>query len=230
MALIVSQAEAGPRHTETTFQWPHFNGVSGTETTILVYVAVVDSENVKAASATFSGFPGLDAQAMTLAHEVTAPGTSYPSHHIFSLSNPSFSGILGSGIVEVTFQDTATTINAVSVVVTGVDTGQGVNGLGNFASSVDHVLTSIGEVSGTVTVATGDLVIDCVVANAGLPDNHTPADGQELVIRAPLDANNSAALSLSIKLAINTGETGMVRTNVTSLNTVTSTAMVVFCN
>jgi hypothetical protein len=150
--------------------------------------------------------------------------------HIFSLANPGFTGALNSGIVEVTMETTASQLAAVSVCVTGVNTGLGSDGVGNFVSAVDFNLTAVGEVSGTVTANPGDLVVDCVVANAGLPDDHTPGEGQELLIRAPLNRKAlSAAMSLSYKLAINTGE-GMTRKDVTALETVSSTAMVVFCN
>lgn len=227
MATVHSHAVAPFDFTETSFQWPHIDGASGTTTTLLVYVAAVDSENIQALTATFSG---AEVQAMTLAHQVTAPGTAYPSHHIFSLDDPTFSGTLTSGTVEVTFDQTATVMGGVSVVVTGVDTSQGINGVGEFVSTEDHVLTSAGQVNVPISTISGNLIIDCVVANAGLPDDHTPGAGQTLVVRAPLDTSGSAALSLSVRLALNTDEINMKRTKVTAINTVTTTAMVVYGN
>jgi len=227
MATVHNYVEAGYRFTETSFDWVHRDGVKDPNSVLVVFVGAVDSQNLQALRATFSGSVE---QEMTLAHEVTGAGISYPSHHIFTLADPSFSGSVPSGTIEVTFQDTATTFNAVSVVVTGVNTGLGIDGLGNFVSAVDHHLTSVGEVSGTVSAASGSLVIDCVTANAGLPDSHTPGEGQELIIRAPLSKTESAAMSISAKLAINTGETGMTRTQVTSLQSVTSTAMHIYGN
>ncbi len=222
MATVHNYAEAGERFTETSFNWVHSNGVSGSNTTLVVCVGAVDSQNLEALRATFSG---VVEQEMTLAHEVTAAGLSYPSHHIFTLADPNFSGNPASGVVDVTFKGIASNANAVSVVVTGVDTVLGINGVGNFSSAVNHNLTSVGEVSGTVSTTSGNLIMDCVVATAGLPDTHVPGAGQDLVVRSPLNTEASAALSLSVKLAFNTGETGMTRTGLTSLNTVTSTVM-----
>lgn len=227
MATVHSHAAAPFDFTETSFQWPHVNGASGTTTTLLVYVAAIDSGNIQALTATFSG---AEVQAMTLAHKVTAPGTAYPSHHIFSLDNPSFHEVLTSGTIEITFDQSATVMGGASVVVTGVDTGQGINGVGDFVSVEDHVLTSAGMVSVPISTISGNLVIDCVVANAGLPDDHTPGEDQTLIVRSPLDSSGSAALSLSVRLALNTNEINMRRTGVTSINTVTTTAMVVYGN
>jgi hypothetical protein len=227
MTAVHSYAEAEPQFTESGFQWVHTAGASGTDTNLMVFVATVDSENVEALSATFSG---VSLQAMTLAHEVTAPGTSFPAQHIFSLTDPSFFGPTLSGIILVELKDTATVVSAVSVVATGVDTGQGINGVGSFNSTIHHAITSVGEVSGTITSAAGNTILDCVVANAGKPDDHTVGYDQELLVKSSLDSQNSAAVSLSVKLALNTGETGMIRTDVTSLNTITCTAMVVYSN
>ena len=79
-----------------------------------------------------------------------------------------------------------------------------------------------------MTVSTsvlGLLLLYFVVANAGIPNDHTVDPDQTLISKVTLNSEGSSAMSISQKLA---GNLGMVREDVTALNAVTSTAFIIY--
>jgi hypothetical protein len=168
---------------------------------------------------------------MTLAHEVTAAGNAFPSLHIFVLKEPSFGGPQSSGQITVELDQTGSNVNALAVCYTGVNTAGAGYDSASFVSQVYDNITTVGTISGNLSTANvGDLLVDCVVAQAGIPDDHTPGTDQTLVDKVDLNTGGSAAMSISHRLAINLGNVGMIREDVTALKTVSSTAFVIYMN
>lgn len=236
--VVQSISQADFLFTESQISWQHVANPTGSSLgpptgsgiALLVFVGAIDSEKVTANSVTYSGGPV--PQPMTLVHETTGAGNSYPSGHVFVLTDPTFTGTLRVGDVTVEMDQSVTNINAMSVVVTGVDTFAGPL-LGTPESFFDFNLTAGGgidatAISGTITTdpAFDALIMDLAVAAAGLPDNHTPGADQTLVDTAlELNKAGSAKLSVSYKVALSNGITGMIRENITHLNAVTSTVL-----
>ncbi len=222
---VQSTQGTGALFTEQEFEFTHTDGATGSGSFLVCFVGVIES-NVGSAQALEATFSGAVEQSMTLAHEVTGHGNAFPSLHIFTLTDPSFNT---EGSISVRFDEPVSNVQAFSVVYTGVNTTSLGYSPGSFVSNVRPTPTSTGIISGSLSTANpGDLLVDCVVAMAGLPDDHTVGNDQILVDRLDLNQGESAAMSLSHKLAINIGDVGMVRTDVTSLETVTSTAFVIF--
>jgi hypothetical protein len=231
VSVAQSTANANVAFTESSLNWDHSNGVAGSGSLLVCFVGAADTSNgsLRAKTATFSSET---TQNMTLAHEVTGNGPSFPSLHIFTLPEPSFSGIpLTTGTIQVNFDQPASNINALSVCFTGVNTTAQGFAPGSFIDRIDHNLTVTGTISGTLSTAVlGDLLVDCVVANAGSPDTHSVGKGQTLDGKVNLNSAASSAMSISHKLAVNLGDLGMTRSDITALNTVTSTAFIIYMN
>lgn len=236
--LVQSVSQADFVFTESQIFWQHLSNPNslpagpptGSGITILAFVGTIDSERVTASSATYSGGPV--SQPMTLLHETTGAGSAYPAGHIFILTDPTFTGTLGTGNITVEMDQVAGNINAMSVVVTGVDTFAGPT-IGTPTSFFESNLTAGGgidatAISGTIITdpAFDALIMDFVVAQGGIPDDHTPGIDQTLADDAlELNKAGSAKLSVSHKVALNNGITGMIREDVTHLNAITSTVL-----
>jgi hypothetical protein len=112
-------------------------------------------------------------------------------------------------------------INAFSVVLSGVNTTSLGFLPGSFTDRVEHNITSTGTLSGSISASPGDLLVDCVVANGGIPDDHTIGTDQILDGRLAINSAGSAKMSVSHKFA-NTAEhtKGMERKDITALETV----------
>lgn len=236
--VVQSTTQADFLFTESQISWQHVANATGSSLgpptgsgiALLAFVGTIDSEKITAVSATYSGGPS--PQAMSLVHETTGAGNAYPSGHIFVLTDPTFTGTFRVGDITVEMDQVSTNINAMSVVVTGVDTFAGPL-LGTPESFFDFNLTSgngidAPAISGTITTdpAFDALIMDLVVAEAGIPDDHTPGIDQTLVDDAlELNKAGSAKLSVSYKIALSNGITGMIREDVTHLNAVTSTVL-----
>jgi hypothetical protein len=222
-APLQSTATAVAATTEQELSWFHTGGVTGSGSFLMAFVGSIDTASgtqMKALSATFSG---ASEEMMTLAHEVTGNGRSFPSVHVFTLTDPAFVGNFPTvtGLITVTMSEPATNINALSVVMSGVDTTALGYLPGSFAPQSEIYLTSTGALSGTVSSTAGDLLIDCVVAAAGIPDDHTLGPDQILDGRLAINTGGSAKVSVSHKFAT-TAEHGksMSRTDVTTLERV----------
>ena len=100
---------------------------------------------------------------------------------------------------------------------------------GSFVDRVHHNITSTGTLSGTIGANPGDLVLDCVVSQAGFPDDHTIGDNQTLLSRISLNSGGSAKMSITSRL-ITTGDTSMLRSDLTSLNTIVDTKFITEMN
>lgn len=234
MPVSHSTAQAEFVFTETNVTWEHvtnpagtggFGAPTGSGIVLLVFVGTIDSENLKDGTATFSGGT-VSPQAMTLFHQVTGAGNGHPAAHLFVLSDPVFTGTLGTGSIEVNMSQTATNMNAMSVVVTGVNEVGGPISETPLSFINSHITASGGGViSGTITTnpAFDDLVWDFVVSTAGRPDAHTAGFDQTLA-DSPLKLNSagSAKLSVSFRTSLNNGITGMSREEITTLNTIAS--------
>ncbi len=236
--VVQSVSQADFLFTESQISWQHLSNPNslalgsptGSGIAILAFVGTIDSERVTAGSATYSGGPV--SQSMTLLHETTGAGNAYPAGHIFILTDPTFTGTLGTGDITVDMGQVATNINAMSVVVTGVDTFAGPV-IGSPESFFDFNLTAGSgidptAISGSLTLdpAFDALVMDFVVSEGGLPDGHTPGEDQTLADDAlELNRAGSAKISVSYRVALNNGTTGMTREDVTHLNAVTSTVL-----
>jgi hypothetical protein len=226
---VHSTASAEFVHTETELSWFHQNGVPGSGSAIVVFVGAMDSEITSAASATFSGHT---IQPMNFLGEFTGHGNAFPSIHAFILTEPTFSGGIipestaKDGFITVAMQQTTTSLAAMSVCVTGVDTAGGaIFGVPVFFQNT--FLGADGSISGAVYALAEQLVLDCVVAQPGSPSSHTPGANQLLTgTPAALDALGTARMSVSYKVALNNGFEGMTREDITPLNTV-STALIV---
>jgi len=94
----------------------------------------------------------------------------------------------------------------------------------SFTDRLEHNITSTGTLSGSIDASSGDLLVDCVVANAGLPDDHTIDSAQILDARMALNSGGSAKMSVTHKFASTAAHTkGMERSDVTALETVSET-------
>jgi hypothetical protein len=222
-APVQSTANAELLFTEQEISWVHTGGLPGSGSFLVVFVGAIDTareQNINAIEATFEGAV---TQMMTLDHELTGAGSSFPSVHIFTLTEPTFSGTLPntSGTITVSMNEPVTNLNAFSVVMSGVNTTSQGYISGSFINRLAHNLTSTGTLSGTVASSPGDLLVDCVVANAGLPDDHTIGPGQILDARLAINTGGSAKLSVSHRFASTAEHTkGMQRGGLTALETV----------
>ncbi len=222
-APLQSTANSGPLFTEQEFSWTHTGGTTGSGSFLVVFVGAIDTAREPRIEALEATFVGASTQMMTLAHELTAGDNAFPSAHVFTLTEPVFSGTLPntSGTITVRMNETVSNINALSLVMSGVNT----TSLGflpnSFADRVENNLTSTGTLSGTISSIAGDLLVDCVIANAGLPDDHTLGPDQILDGRLALNSGGSAKMSVSHKFASTAEHTrGMERSDLTSLETV----------
>ena len=226
-APLQSTANAELLFTEQEISWDHTEGLTGSGSFLVVFVGAIDTSSELRVEALSATFEGAITQMMTLAHEVTGDGKAFPSAHIFTLTEPTFTGTdpaSFSGAVTVRMNEVVSNINAFSVVMSGVNT----TSLGflpdSFTDRVEHHLTSTGTLSGTIVAASGDLLVDCVVANAGLPDDHTLGTDQILIDRISINSGDSAKMSMSLKFASTAPHTqGMFREDVTALETVSET-------
>lgn len=222
-APIQSTANSGPLFTEKDFSWVHTGGATGSGSFLIVFVGAIDTSPGSKAEAVEATFAGTSTQMMTLAHELTGIGRAFPSAHIFTLTEPAFSGTLPntSGTITVGMSGTVSNINAFSVVMSGVDTTSLGYLPGSFTDRTESNLTSTGTLSGSVSAAPGDLLVDCVIANAGLPDDHTIDSAQILNVRLALNAAGSAKMSISHKFSSTAEHTkGMQRSDITALEAV----------
>jgi hypothetical protein len=214
----------GPLFTEQEFSWVHDEGIAGSGSLLIVFVGAIDTSSEKRIEALSATFEGSAQQAMVLAHEVTAGGKAFPSAHIFSLTQPTFTGTSPeaySGIVTVRMNEVTSNINAFSVVMSGVNTTSLGFLPGSFTDRVESNITSTGTLSGTILASPGDLLVDCVIANAGLPDAHTVGTDQILDGRIFINSGGSAKMSVSHKFASTAEHTkGMQRSELTALETV----------
>ena len=222
-APLQSTANSGPLFTEQEFSWEHTEGTTGSGSFLVVFVGVIDSASGGKVEALQATFDGASSQMMTLAHELTGAGSAFPSAHIFTLTDPVFSGVPPhtSGTITVRLSEPASTAHALSVVMTGVNT----TSLGylpdSFTDRLEHNITSTGTLSGSINADPGDLLVDCVVANAGLPDDHTLGTDQILDGRLAINTGGSAKISVSHKFASTADHTkGMERSDITALETV----------
>lgn len=229
-----STSQAEFLFTESNITWEHVTNPggatgagapTGSGIVLLVFVGTIDSERVEASSATFSG-GSISPQTMTLINQVTGAGNAHPGAHLFILSDPVFTGTLGTGDIEVTMAQTASNLNAMSVVATGINEAGGPISEGPLSFFNAHITASGGGViSGTITTdpAFDDLVCDFVVSTAGRPDAHT-AGFDQTPAGDPLELNDagSAKLSVSFRTALSNGITGMERQEITTLNEIAS--------
>ncbi len=222
-APIQSTANSGPLFTEKEFSWTHTGGATGSGSFLVCFVGVIDTSSEGTVQALQATFEGTSTQMFTLAQELTGIGNAYPSIHVFTLAEPIFSGTLPntSGTITVTMGEDVTNVNAFSVVYSGINTTSAGILPGSFANQTKHHLTSTGTLSGTIPSSPGDLLVDCVVANAGLPDDHTLGTDQILNARLAINMGGSAKMSISHKFASTAAHTqGMGRSDLTSLETV----------
>ena len=226
-APLQSTAAADPRVAEQEFSWIHDEGITGSGSLLVVFVGAIDTSSEKRVEALHATFQGSVNQMMTLAHELTGDGRAYPSVHIFTLTEPTFTGTdpaTYSGIVTVRMNEVVSNINAFSVVMSGVNTTSLGFLPGSFTDRVETNMTSTGTLSGTISATSGDLLVDCVVANAGIPDDHTIGADQILDGRLSINSGNSAKMSVSHKFASTAEHTrGMERSDLTALETVSET-------
>jgi len=225
-APLQSTATSGPLFTEQEFSWLHTGGTTGSGSFLIVFVGAIDSAREHKLEALTAVFEGFATQEMLLAHELTGHGNSFPSAHIFTLTEPVFSGsaLNTSGTITVRMSETASCINAFSVVMSGVNTTSSGYLPSSFTDRLEHNITSTGTLSGSIDASSGDLLVDCVVANAGLPDDHTIGSAQILDARLALNSGGSAKMSVSHKFASTAAHTkGTERSDVTALETVSET-------
>jgi hypothetical protein len=223
---IQSTATSEAQFTEQEFSWIHTGGTTGSGSFLVCFVGAIDSSSegsVQALEATFSGATN---QMLTLAHELTGDGKAFPSIHAFTLTSPQFSGTgeNSSGTITVRMNEVVSNVNALSVVYTGVNTTSLGYLSGSFTDRIEHNITSTGTLSGTIPSSPGDLLVDCVVANAGLPDDHTLGTDQILSARLAINTGGSSKISVSHKFASTAEHThGMQRSDITALETVSET-------
>lgn len=232
-APLQSTATTGPLFTEQEFSWVHTEGTTGSGSFLVVFVGSIDTSREGRAQALSATFSGATNQMLTLAHELTGNGRAFPSAHIFTLTNPSFSGTYPntSGTITVRMNEPVSNAHALSVVFSGVNTTSLGYAPGSFRDRVEHNITSTGTFSGSLPASPGDLLVDCVVANAGLPDDHTLGPDQILIDKLYLNSGESAAMSVSHKIASTAAHTkGMFRSGVTALETVSEVKFVVEMN
>jgi len=222
-APLQSYSTATAATTDQEISWLHTGGTTGSGSFLIAFVGSLDTATgtqMRALSATFSGTAE---EMMTLAQEVTGDGQAFPSVHVFTLAEPTFAGNFPTvtGLITVTMSEPATNINALSVVMSGVNTTAAGYISGSFAPQSEKYLTSTGALSGTIASTAGDLLVDCVVAAAGIPDDHTLGLDQILDARLAINTGGSAKVSVSHKFAT-TAEHGksMSRSNITSLGKV----------
>jgi len=92
---------------------------------------------------------------------------------------------------------------------------------GSFTDRIETNITSTGTLSGTIPSSPGDLLVDCVVANAGIPDDHTLGTDQILSARLAINTGGSSKISVSHRFASTAEHTrGMQRSDITALETV----------
>lgn len=232
-APLQSTATSGPLFTEQEVSWVHREGTTGSGSFLVVFVGSIDTSRegrVQALSATFSG---VAEQMLTLAHELTGGGRAFPSAHIFTLTAPTFSGSYPntSGVITVRMNEPVSNISVLSVVLSGVNTTSLGYLPGSFRDRVEYNITSTGTLSGSLPAIPGDLLVDCVIANAGLPDDHTIGSDQVLIDKIYLNSGESAAMSVSLKFASTAAHTkGMFRSGVTALDTVSEVKFVIPMN
>lgn len=229
-APLQSTATNGPLFTEQEFSWVHTEGTTGSGSFLVVFVGSIDSSREGRVQALHATFSGASNQMLTLAHELTGVGRSYPSAHIFTLTAPSFSGTYPntSGTITVRMNEPVSNVHALSVVFSGVNTTSLGYLPGSFRDRVEYNITSTGTLSGSLPAVPGDLLVDCVVANGGIPDDHTLGPDQISIDRLYLNSGESAAMSVSHKFASTAAHTkGMFRSGVTALEAVTETKFVV---
>ena len=222
-APLQSTANSGPLFTEQEFSWDHTGGITGSGSFLVVFVGAIDTADEQRVEALGATFVGATTQMMDLAHELTGDGKAFPSAHIFTLTEPAFSGTLPntSGTITVRMNESVSNINAFSVVLSGVNTTSLGFLPGSFTDRVESNLTSTGTLSGTISADPGDLLVDCVVANAGLADDHTIGADQILDARLALNTGGSSKMSVSHKFASTADHTrGMERSDITALETV----------
>ena len=229
-APLQSTATSGPLFTEQEFSWEHTEGITGSGSLLIVLVGSIDSSRIGKVQALSATFSGAATQAMTLSHELIGTGRAFPSIHIFTLASPGFSGVYPStsGIITVRMNEVASNAHSLSIVLSGTDTAS-LNYLpGTFIDRVEHNITAKGTLSGSLSANTGDLLLDCVLANAGRPDSHTLGPDQILIDKVYLNSGGSAAMSVSMKFASTAAHTkGMFRSGVTALETVSETKFVI---
>jgi len=232
-APVQSTANSEPLFTEQEISWVHTGGASVSGSFLVCFVGAIDTSsqgNIQALSATFDG---ATTQMFTLAHELTGDGKAFPSIHVFTLTSPQFSGTgeNSSGTITVSMNEEVSNIAAFSVVYSGVNTTSLGFSPGSFTDRVEHNLTSTGTLSGTIPSNPGDLLVDCVVANAGLPDDHTIDDAQFLNARLAINTGNSSKMSVSHKFASTAEHTkGMQRSDTTALETTSETKFAIEMN
>ena len=223
-APLQSTANSGPLFTEQEFSWDHTEGITGSGSFLVVFVGAIDTASEQRVEALEATFVGATTQMMDLAHELTGDGNAFPSAHIFTLTEPTFTGTdpaSFSGVVTVSMNEVVSNINAFSVVMTGVNTTSLGFLPGSFTDRVEHNLTSTGTLSGSISAVPGDLLVDCVIANAGLSDDHTVGADQILDVRLALNSGGSSKMSVSHKFASTAEHTrGMERSDLTALETV----------
>ena len=231
-ASLQSSSTVESLTTTGTVSWNHTGGVTGSGYLMMAFVGTIDTPSgaqMKALSATFSGST-YSPETMTLAQEVIGDGRAFPSVHVFTLTEPTFTGIApdASGDpdkqpnrIRVTMSEPATNNTALSMLMEGINTTATGYIPGSFSTQSENYLTSTGALSGIVSSTIGDLLIDCVVANAGIPDDHILGPDQILDARVPLNSAGSAKISVSHTLAT-PGEHGksMSRSSVTKLDSV----------
>ena len=232
-APLQSYSTATALHTEQEISWVHTGGLTGSGSFLMAFVGCLDTTTgipMRALSATFSG---VAEEMMTLAQEVTGDGRSFPSVHVFTLLEPTWSGNFPTvtGLITVTMGEPSTSINALSVVMSGVNTTALGYIPGSFAPQTAQYLTSTGALSGIISSTTGDLLVDCVVAAAGIPDDHTLGPDQILDARLAINTGGSAKVSVSHKFAT-TAEHGksMSRSNINTLGRVSGSKFAVEMN
>jgi len=222
-APIQSTANAEPLFTEQEISWEHTEGATGSGSLLVCFVGAIDTSSEGKIQALGATFDGAITQMLTLAHELTGDGRAFPSIHVLTLTSPQFDSF-GSGTITVSMNEIVSNINAFSVVYSGVNTTSSGYLPGSFTDRVEHHLTSTGTLSGTVPSSPGDLLVDCVVANAGLPDDHTLGTDQILNARLAINTGGSSKISVSHRFASTAEHTrGMQRSETTALETTSET-------
>jgi hypothetical protein len=229
-APIQSTATNGPLFTDQEFSWVHTEGITGSGSFLVIFVGSIETSREGRAQALSATFSGATNQMLTLAHELTGNGRAFPSAHIFTLTEPDFEGTYPdtSGTITVRMNEPVSNAHALSVVFSGVNTTSLGYSPSSFRSRVENNITSTGTLSGSLSAVPGDLLVDCVVANAGIPDDHTLGSDQILIDHLYLNSGESAAMSVSHKFASTAAHTkGMFRSGVTALDTVSEVKFVV---
>lgn len=136
--------------------------VSGTEV-MFGFIGMVDAERPNFHSATFTVNAGFSQPMELVAQNIGPGGSPFPAGFIVALKNP----VATSGTLRVEFDETVAVMNGIGLVYSGLNTASDI---------IPHTGTRTNPqppnfvISGTMTVPSGNLVIDMIMSESS---NHT---------------------------------------------------------